>query len=535
MIKIVAINSKYVQTLLSPYYLKENCDFKNEVQIVQCNINQNLQDIYQIAIANDPKIIALPCYIFNINCVLQLIDILRKNHPNIIIVLGGPEVSFENEYLLHKCDFIITGEGERCFNQLINDLVANNYDKSQLNKIYAQDKNLDFSAIKSPYSDDYFEDTKGKIAYFEGSRGCPFSCAYCMSGIDGLRCFTLEHIKDELNKFKGKNIRVLKFVDRTFNANKALAKDILRFLINNKNDFSFPFHFEIAADILDDEFIDIVAKSDEGFFQFEVGVQSFNTKTLAEVVRKTNLDKVVSNLKKLIATKKSHIHTDLIAGLPYEDYESFKDGFNKLYAVKSHMLQLGFLKVLKGSRLKQTLTKDYVYDSNPPYEIKSTPYISEDELLKLKYVEDACDKYYNSGRFKKTLDKFVIVDPFDFYFELGKMIFGKNLSLFDKIEILYDFLCKKFDSELVKSIMTIDYMETNNSRILPNCLKFEYNKDFAKLLRRIGADKKKYFVVRSSINPYDYSKGDYLFYVDYSKGYNVEILNLDEVKCKNED
>ena len=176
-----------------------------------------------------------------------------------------------------------------------------------------------------------------------------------MSGGDGLRCFTLERTFAELEKFKGKNIRVLKFVDRTFNAKKSFAKEILRYLIENCKDYSFGFHFEIAADILDDEFIDIVKKSPKGLFQFEVGVQSFNEKTLGSVVRKTNLSKLTDNLSKLIATKKSHIHTDLIAGLPYEDYQSFVEGFNKLYKLKSDMLQLGFLKVLKGSALKNSI------------------------------------------------------------------------------------------------------------------------------------------------------------------------------------
>lgn len=525
MIKIVAINSKYVHTLLSPYYLKENCDYKDIISIVQCNINQDIQNLYNIAVAENPKVVAFPCYIFNINCVLAVAEVIKERNPEIIIIFGGPEVSFEYDNILSKCDYLITGEGEIAFNELVCDLHKNGYKKNTDKKVYIG-KPKNFATLKLPYSEDYFKDTDGKIAYFEASRGCPYSCAYCMSGEDGLRCFDLQRTFEELEKFKGKNIRVLKFVDRTFNAKKDYAKRILRYLIDNKEYYSFGFHFEIAADILDDEFIELVAKSDKGFFQFEVGVQSFNEQTLSNVIRKTDIKKVTSNISKLIATGKSHIHTDLIAGLPYEDYNSFVDGFNRLYNLKSQMMQLGFLKVLKGSRLKGMLTDDYKYDDKPPYEIISTPYLSKEELQLLKFAEEGCDKYYNSGLFKNTLDKFVVGNPYDFYLNIGRKIYGKNLSLFDRINILYDYLCRTYDSTLVKGIMTIDYLKTNNSRILPNCLKFDYDKNFAKLLKQLNIDKKKYFAVKIGINPQNYTYGDYLLCVDYSAGYNLKFIEL---------
>lgn len=529
MIKFIAINSKYVHTLLAPYYLKENCDFKQKIEIVQCNINQDIKDIYTVAISDCPKVVAMPCYIFNINCVVALSKLLKKNNPDILIVFGGPEASYENEDLLEICDFLITGEGEIAFNELICDLEANSYSKVGLNQIYVG-KNANLKEVKSPYSVDYFKDVNGKIAYFEASRGCPYSCAYCMSGNSCLRCFELERVKKELLLFEGKQIRVLKFVDRTFNANKAFAKEILRFLIEHKDKFSFGFHFEIAADILDDEFIELVNISPNGLFQFEVGVQSFNEKTLELVARKTSLDKVILNLQKLIATGKAHIHTDLIAGLPLEDFESFKCGFEKLYAINSNMLQLGFLKVLKGSRLKSMIDDRYVFEKNPPYEIISTPYISKEQLQILKYVEEGCDKYHNSGQFKRTLKEFVLDKPFDFFFELGKRIYNRHLSLFERIEILFDFLCEKFDVQKVKGIMTYDYMSVNNSRILPDCLKSDYDKSFSKMLKCVGIDKKQYFAKQIDINPVTYEKGNFLLYVDYNAGYDVKFINLDEVK-----
>lgn len=531
MIKIVALNSKYVHTLLSPYYLKENCEYKDKIHIVQSNINQSIEDIYALAIKDNPKLIALPCYIFNINCVLELSKLIKKRNPHIIIVYGGPEASFEYDDLLEIADIVITGEGEFAFNQMVCDLEKSNY-LLESKKVY-NGKKMNFADLKSPYSDDYFHDVEGKIAYFEASRGCPYSCAYCMSGNDGLRCFSLERTFVELEKFKGKNIRVLKFVDRTFNANKSFAKEIMKFLIKNSSEYSFGFHFEIAADILDDEFIEIVNTSPKGLFQFEVGVQSFNEKTLSAVVRKTNLNKLTDNLQKLTNTTKSHIHTDLIAGLPYEDYQSFVNGFNKLYSIKSDMLQLGFLKVLKGSALKNMLDDGYEYSKTPPYEIISTPYISKNELNLLKFAEEGCDKYYNSGLFKNTLD-FFVKNPYDFYLDVGKLIYGKKLSLFERIQILYDYLCENNDCKIVKGIMTYDYISTNNSRILPECLKFNYDKNFAKLLRDLNIDKKRYFSVKVDVNPNGFEKGNYLLYVDYSCGYKVNYINLDEVKIADE-
>ncbi len=532
MIKFVAINSKYVHTLLSPYYLKENCLFKDKISIIQCNINQDIEEVYNKAVEGSPKVIALPCYIFNINYLLSLVKMIKERNPNIIIIFGGPEVSFEYEDILDKCDYLITGEGEIAFNRLICDLEATNYNGVLDKKVYVGTP-IDFGKLQSPYTEEYFEHVKGKIAYFEASRGCPYSCAYCISGEMGLRCFALEHVFEELNKFKGRDIRVLKFVDRTFNANKVIAKKILKYLIVNQNDFGFSFHFEIAGDILDEEFIELVESSHKGLFQFEVGVQSFNEKTLQEVIRKTNSDKVLANVKKLIDTGKSHIHTDLIAGLPYEDYDSFIAGFNKLYTIKSHMLQLGFLKVLKGSRLKSMLDSGHVYSNEPPYEIISTPFITSEQLHLLKIAENSCDKYYNSGIFKRTLDYFVPSNAFEFYLELGGEIFDKELSLFDRIDILYNFLCKNNDSKLVKGIMTLDYIEHNNSRVLPQCLKFNYDKNFAKLLRAVNIDKKKFFAVKMGINPENYTFGDYITYVDYSEGYNVKYIKIDkEVSVK---
>lgn len=511
MIRIVAINSKYVHTLLSPYYLKANC-FYNEIDILQTNINQKIDDIVNSAISDNPIAIALPTYIFNVDTVEKAAISIKEKLPMCKIILGGPEVSFEYENRYPYADYIITGEGEEAFNNVVKAILNN--DKSERIVI---GKTMDLSRLNAPYTEDYFRDIKGKIAYFESSRGCPFRCAYCMSGDSILRYFDIEYIKENLLKFSESGARVVKFVDRTFNANKTMSKKIMRFIIQNKEKWQFGFHFEIAADILDDEFIEIVGSSSKGLFQFEIGVQSFNEETLSEVIRKSDIDKVTDNIKRLIATDKSHIHTDLIAGLPKENLESFIKGFDRLYNLGSDMLQLGFLKVLKGSRLKNEIGDDYIYSDNAPYEIISTPDMRYEEIQELKTVEEALHRYYNSRLFELTLKNIVIEKPYEFYLALGKVSpVGKDI--FISYETLYNFLVERFgyDSDYIKDLLTIDYVTKNNSRILPPILKRPFDKNFAKLLRENGIDKKKVFALSTNLNPFGLIKEKGIITIDYS-------------------
>lgn len=527
MIRIVAINSKYVHTLLAPYYLKENSTVSN-IDIVQTNINNVIDDIVALSVKDMPIAIAFSTYIFNVNTVEAVCLKIKELYPNIKIILGGPEVSFEYDGNYPYADYIITGEGESAFDRLAN-AIMNGEEMPRI----INGAPMELSEINSPYSDDYFRDVDGKIAYFEGSRGCPFSCAYCMSGGAKLRYFGLEKVFSELEKFKGKNIRVLKFVDRTFNANIEYAKAILKYIISNKDEYSFGFHFEIAADIMDDEFVELVASSPKGLFQFEIGVQSFNKDTLNAVIRKTNSEKVLKNISSLVATRKAHIHTDLIAGLPYEDLESFKKGFDILYSIGSDMLQLGFLKVLKGSRLKGMIGDGYIYSSKPPYEIISTPYLTVDDIHELKIVEDAVDKYANSGLFKYTLTRFVGESSYKFYLELGKVSI-KTRDLFGKIEVLYNFLAENNDAEIVKNLLTVDYVSTNNSRVLPPILKRVYDKEFKKVLKIKGIDSKKYYAVLLDINPITMTKEQCIAIADYSDNKNIVVSYVEYKLTKEE-
>lgn len=480
MIRIVALNSKYVHTLLAPYYLKENCAIV-DIDILQCNINEKIDDLYQKCVSGNVKIFAFSCYIFNINIVQQLAELIRKNIEGAVIVYGGPEVSFDPAaYTL--ADYVITGEGELAFNQLMQAITNGDRPKEKIIK----GEFCDLNKINPPYSKEYFEHCDGKIAYFEASRGCVFDCAYCMSGKSKLRKFALTYVFEQLDKFIGRNVRVVKFVDRTFNADKSHAHAIMRHILDNAAFHNLTYHFEIAADILSDEFFDIVALAPKGLFMFEIGVQTFNEKTLAAVARKSDLDIVSKNIKRLVDLQNSNIHTDLIAGLPFEDKQSFIKSFNSLHALGGDMLQLGFLKALKGSRIRTMMNDDggYVYSNIPPYEIISTPCINSEELDELRDVEDACDKYHNSGYYTHTLSRFIKDNPYAFYERLIKHCKGAS-SLEDRYSAIKDCLLSLgHNINEVVGYLKYDYLSVNNSRILPKSLREIYTQEEKRLIKQ---------------------------------------------------
>ena len=333
---------------------------------------------------------------------------LRFAFPDSVIILGGPEVSYNPKEVLETsgwCDFVISGEGEYPFALLcdalrtgesfhIPGLCYRSGEDIIVNEPYVSD-----SEPPSPYCEEFFASLKGRIAYLETSRGCPYSCAFCLSGRCGsVRFFDIERAKREMLLLAKSGTQTVKLVDRTFNANKARAKELWRFVIS-EHGRGIPenvcFHFEIAGDILDDESIEILNSAPKGSIQLEIGMQSFNEKTLAYINRKTNTAKLIENIKKLLAPQNHHIHIDLIAGLPFEDMESFKNSFNIGYELRSNMLQLGFLKMLKGSRIREEAQKwGYKFKSKSPYEIMENNFISFDELIKLKFIEELFEKYY---------------------------------------------------------------------------------------------------------------------------------------------
>ncbi|HHW48406.1 MAG TPA: B12-binding domain-containing radical SAM protein, partial [Clostridiaceae bacterium] len=386
---LVALNSKYIHSSLAPWYLKAACgDGCGEIIVLEYTINDDIENVLGEIYSLKPDVAAFSCYIWNIGKALRLSENLKKVLPSVKIVLGGPEVSFDAEKIMEEnqfIDYIITGEGEAAFKSLLTALkdLKDEPEKSLLSSIgslvYRFDGNIfsnnpcelikDLDQIPSPYTGEMLASTSDKVVYFESSRGCPFSCSYCLSStIDGVRHFSLDRVKSELFKLIKAGVKLVKFVDRTFNCNKARAKEIFKFVIEHGENTAF--HFEAAADLFDDEMIEMLSQAPSGRIQFEIGIQSTNMQTLAAVNRKSNLDRVFDNVRKLRQHGNIHLHLDLIAGLPYEDFCSFKTSFDAVYSLKPHNLQLGFLKMLKGSKIRREAYKySYNYRSYPPYEV----------------------------------------------------------------------------------------------------------------------------------------------------------------------
>ena len=548
---IVAVNSKYIHTALAPWYLKAYC-FEQNIEVLEFNINQDMGKILHQIVKSQPDVLAFSCYIFNINIMKDLAVNIKKILPNVKIIFGGPEVSFNPEQVLTDCgavDFIICGEGEEIFKQLnlylssgcvtsieaIRGIVYRALDGLIVNPPALPIENLD--SIPSPYTDEMLSRAKGKIIYFEASRGCPFSCSYCLSGIDeGVRFFSFERIKRDLIKILHSDIKQIKFVDRTFNCNLKRANELFAFIIDIANGDidigihpakirGLNFHFEMAADFFDETMFAILSKSPVGFIQFEIGIQSLSEKTLSEVNRKTNIIKSTENIKKIIAMDNIHIFLDLIAGLPFEDFSSFKESFNGLYTLKPHYIQIGFLKFLKGSRIeKQAARYDSIYCSNPPYEILQNKFISYDELWLLKGIEDLVDSYYNSGKFKNALH--FIIDKyssaFDFFFDFS-LYLQKNSPPEHHFSLseLYHNLLHFVDSMDLNQYMAVfnellkyDYFSSDNSNNPPKEIKRILSSELKKMyIDLLKANKTKNVTSTSrlhieifSINPVLYSK-----------------------------
>lgn len=418
---------------------------------------------------------------------------LNEALPDSIIVLGGPEVSYNPNAVLNEnpwCKYVISGEGEYPFAALcdaiktglienIPGLCFRNGDSNFISSPYTDDKEP-----PSPYCDEYFSLLNRRIAYLETSRGCPYSCAFCISGrCGGVRFFSIERAKSEMLMLAKSGTQTVKLIDRTFNANKSRAKELWRFIISEHGK-GIPenvcFHFEIAGDILDEESIEILNSAPKGSIQLEIGMQSFNEETLAYINRKTNTSKLIENIKKLLAPANLHIHIDLIAGLPFEDLKSFEDSFNIGYNLRSNMLQLGFLKLLHGAEMRKN-SKKYpcIFSNDPPYEVISTPWLTESELHILHNVEDALERLCNSGRFIETVD-YVInslnISPFEFFKIFGNYA-AKHcdhfVSLDDYTEMTYKYLSSLdgIDPSVLKDKMICDRICSNSSGKLPAVLK----------------------------------------------------------------
>jgi len=492
---IVALNSKYIHSALAPWYLKANCTPDcGEVKVMEFSINEMTDSILSEIYEENCDIAAFSCYIWNIGEVLKIADNLKKVLPKVKIVLGGPEVSFSSYEMMKNnsfIDYILSGEGEEAFRNLLRSFSDPSVTLSSIKSLtYRDGQNIvcgneyalieDLNTVKSPYSEDMFKSIGNKIVYYESSRGCPFNCSYCLSStFKGVRYLDLERVKSDILMFIKNGIKMVKFVDRTFNCNPDRAKQIFAFIIENAGKTCF--HFEAAADLFDEEMLSILAKAPEGLIQFEIGVQTTNNKTIEAINRKTRLEKVFDNVQKINDLKNIHIHLDLIVGLPYEDYQSFKKSFNDVYGLAPQQLQVGFLKLLKGSLIRKEWDKHgYKFRDYPPYEVLSSDYLSYGEISKLKNIEDMVERFFNSGRFEKTLDHLIkaFSSPFDFYEKLSEYFkecgyFKRSLSSRDLYNVIMNFAQDSklnMDIKILNELLKFDFLVSNNTNNLPSGL-----------------------------------------------------------------
>lgn len=430
---LAAINAKYIHSNLAVYDLKAYAkEYQDQIEITEYTINQNPDEILKDIYRKNPDFIAYSCYIWNICIIEQLIKETVKILPNTELWLGGPEASYRAEELMQKYSFlkgIMIGEGEETFYQLLKYYE----EKSGLEKVQSimyREKNeikqtkigalLDLSSVPFPYQN--LSEFENRIIYYESSRGCPFSCSYCLSSIDKkLRFRELELVKKELQFFLDKKVTQVKFVDRTFNCKKGHAFEIWQYILEHDNGIT-NFHFEISADLLTEEELKLIQRMRPGLIQLEIGVQSTNPETLKAIHRTVNLEILKKNVASVHTFQNTHQHLDLIAGLPQEDYVSFQKSFNEVYKMQPDQLQLGFLKVLAGTQIWEH-TKEYeiVYQDMPPYEVLYSKWISYEEILILKGVEQMVEVYYNSLQFVYSVAYLVpyFKTPFSFYQKLA--------------------------------------------------------------------------------------------------------------------
>ncbi|WP_368188837.1 B12-binding domain-containing radical SAM protein [Blautia sp. 1033sp1_1033st1_G9_1033SCRN_220408] len=457
---LAACNAKYIHSNLAVYDLQAYArQYQQHILLKEYTINQQKDEIMKDLYEEKPDVICFSCYIWNISFVKELAEDLKKVLPSVPFWAGGPEVSFDAEAFLAAnpaFDGVMVGEGEETFLELAGYYVDHRKSLEQIRGIAFRKENqvlhngwreiMDLSKVPFPYKD--LQDFDHRIIYYESSRGCPFSCSYCLSSVDKkLRFRSLDLVRKELQFFLDHKVPQVKFVDRTFNCKHDHAMAIWKYIVEHDNGVT-NFHFEIAADLLREEELELMAAMRPGLIQLEIGVQSTNLQTLEAIHRKTDFSRICQIVERIHSFGNIHQHLDLIAGLPYEDYDSFHHSFNDVYALRPQQFQLGFLKVLKGSLMKQ-MEKEYgiVHKEKEPYEVLSTNWITYEDVLNLKKVENMVEVYYNSGQFENSL-KYVetlFSDSFTMYEALGRFYEQKGYDCIShnrlrRYEILLEFI-----------------------------------------------------------------------------------------------
>ena len=464
-ILLAACNAKYIHSNLAVYDLKAySSDYDEYVILREYTINQPKDEILKDIYSSGADVVCFSCYIWNISFVRELIRDLVKILPKTAFWAGGPEVSYDAEKFLTEMPEmtgVMVGEGEKTFHDLLEFYIDGKDSLEEISGIAYRTGDkiihngwrelMDLSAI--PFVYEHLEKFENRIIYYESSRGCPFSCSYCLSSIDKkLRFRDLELVKKELQFFLDHRVPQVKFVDRTFNCKHEHAMTIWKYILEHDNGVT-NFHFEISADLLREEEMELMSQMRPGLIQLEIGVQSTNPETIRAIHRHMDLKKLEHCVNRVHSFRNIHQHLDLIAGLPYEDYDTFHQSFNDVYQMKPDQLQLGFLKVLKGS-LMQKEAEGYgiVYKEKEPYEVLSTNWLTYGEVLKLKMVESMVEVYYNSGQFWHTLEYLVPLekDAFTFYEKLGSFYEKKGYSEIShsrmrRYEILLEYLQEETD------------------------------------------------------------------------------------------
>lgn len=489
-ILLAACNAKYIHSNLAVYDLQAYAsDYADHIVLKEYTINQQKDDIMRDIYLEHPDVVCVSCYIWNLSFVKELMADLIKILPGADFWVGGPEVSYDAEkFLTENSEFkgVMVGEGEETFKELAGYYVEKNpQDLKDMTGICYRDGDqiihngwrqiMDLSSIPFIYKD--LSEFKNRIIYYESSRGCPFSCSYCLSSIDKkLRFRDTETVKKELQFFIDNKVPQVKFVDRTFNCKHDHAMAIWKYINEHDNGVT-NFHFEISADLLREEELQEMSTMRPGLIQLEIGVQSTNPDTIKAIHRTMDFEKLKGIVDRIHSFGNIHQHLDLIAGLPYEDYDSFRNSFNDVYALKPQQLQLGFLKVLKGSHMME-MCREYgiVYKTQEPYEVLSTKWLDYDHVLKLKTVENMVEVYYNSGQFQNTLEYLenFFPDAFSIYERLGSFYMEKGYgdishTRMRRYEILLEFLedMPEISVDQVKDQMVYDLYLRENLKSRP--------------------------------------------------------------------
>lgn len=487
-ILLTTLNAKYIHSNLALKYLYMSAiENRRSIDIREFTINNDDDYIYTEIIRGGYSVICFSCYIWNITRTVYLAENIKKARPDIKVLLGGPEVSYDPIEFLRKhkyIDYIIVGEGEEVFRDFAKTYLSgvNSFEKIK-GLIYRSNGKIyvnppadlqDFDLVPFPYS--FLLPNDDRIVYYESVRGCPFRCSYCLSSIEKhVRPLPMERVKKELGYFLFKHVKQVKFIDRTFNYDRDRCNQIVKYILNNDNEIT-NFHFEICGDLIDEEFISLLGSARKGLFQVEIGIQSLNPLTLETVNRNQNIELLLPNIRKIVALGNVHTHVDLIAGLPFEDYLSFVNSFNGVYELGADQFQLGFLKLLKGTKIRDEKNiYEYVFRDVAPYEVISNRFISAEGIARLKMVENLLDLYYNRGGFFNTLEYAIAKlnkTAFDFYEELAYFFYLKGYQnrshkKEDLYRIFYEYAGWKDRSipgvaEEIKDLLMMDMSSTLN-------------------------------------------------------------------------